>query len=697
MNYLIFLASMVLASSAWAQQMAVIYRDDYSNNNNRWAQSPAGGYEEFLIKDGVYSINRRIAGQDQTLFNKVFIDYKGSFDIEMKVRISAGDPNSSVGIVWGASENRHLNIASISNNGKYGIFVSSNGVIEKVIDFTPNDAIKVNDWNTVVVKQRGSALTLVVNGITVQSFVDVRAQGFEFGFHVSGRMAAQVDYIEIRQNLPPINLAPNHPVNVQRENLGPKVNCSGGDLAPVVTAKGNRLYFGRYPWKENIGNPDLQDVYYTDLQKDGTWGIATNIGRPINNETSNYVVSVTPDENSMILGNTYYPNGYPKGPGLSMSVRTATGWSVPEDIHIENYYNNNRFAEMCLDPSGTVLILSVERLDGFGNKDLYVCFKRPNGTFSKPLNCGPTLNTMGMDFSPFMAADGQTLYFATDGRRGYGNADIFMSRRLDDTWTNWSEPLNLGPVVNTPQWDAYYTVPAKGDYAYLCGDNGVQTSDIYRVKLSEGVRPKPVVLVSGNVLDAKTKQPIAARVSYEKLTTNKSAGQARSVLPEGSYAISLPAGDLYGFRAEAPGYYPISDQLDTRSITAYSELKRNLFLAPIEKDVTVVLNNLFFDSGLALLRPESSLEIQRLVEFLKENTGITIELSGHTDNVGAPAANLLLSQKRVAAVEQELLRKGIPQERVRAVGYGEKRPKASNSTENGRQRNRRVEFRIINM
>lgn len=679
-----------------AQQLPVLYREDFSANTARW-QEGNNPYETIAINKGVYSIVRKFAYSDAPLMNKTFVEYKKNFDFEMKVKFSQADPMANIGLIWGSVHGVYTNIAAISANGNYGVFTVSNGSVAKQVEWTPTSEFKPNDWNILEVRRRGSAYSLLVNGTTVQSFTDINCVGLDIGFMLSGRMVADIDYLEIRQDLPPINLAPDHPVNVARQHLGNNVNCEGGDLAPVITAKGSRLYFGRYPWKENVGNPQTQDVYYSDLQKDKSWGPAKNIGSPLNNESSNYVISVTPDENSLVLGNTYFPNGRPKGPGLSISYKTENGWSVPKDIYIDNYYNDNRFAEMCLDPSGLVLIMAIQRRDGYGDKDLYVSFKRDNGTFSRPVNCGPQLNTLGSEMSPFMAADGQTLYFATDGRRGYGNVDIWMTRRLDDTYTNWSEPMNLGPVVNSADWDAYYTVPANGEYAYLCAVNGKDISDIYRVPLTKGVRPNPVVLINGRVLDAKTKKPIAAKVTYEKLTTSKKVGEARSVLPNGTYGLSLPAGDLYGFRAEAEGYYPISDKLDTRTVDSYKELTKDLFLVPVKKDETVVLNNLFFDTGLATLRPESTLEIQRLVEFLRSNINMHIELSGHTDNVGSDSDNLKLSQERVNAVRDALVQQGIVASRLKAVGYGETKPKASNSTEGGKQQNRRVEFKITSI
>jgi len=289
------------------------------------------------------------------------------------------------------------------------------------------------------------------------------------------------------------------------------------------------------------------------------------------------------------------------------------------------------------------------------------------------------------------------MYYSSNGLPGYGNQDIFITRRLDSTWLHWSEPENLGPYVNGRDFDAYYTVSARGDYAYLVSSDGTSfgLEDIYTIKLPQAARPKPVVLVSGKVLNAKSKAPIEAEVLYEFLPSGVEAGLARSNPSDGSYKISLPVGSDFGFRAEAEGYYAVSEQLSTKSLKEYSEITKDLFLAPIEAGEAIRLNNIFFDFGKAELRPESFPELLRLVRFLQEHSNVSIELGGHTDNIGNDEANQTLSEERVGAVRNYLIEQKIAPKRMKAVGYGKKHPVASNETEEGRQINRRVEFTIL--
>jgi outer membrane protein OmpA-like peptidoglycan-associated protein len=219
--------------------------------------------------------------------------------------------------------------------------------------------------------------------------------------------------------------------------------------------------------------------------------------------------------------------------------------------------------------------------------------------------------------------------------------------------------------------------------------------DIMRIGLPEAARPKPVILVSGRVLDAKTKQPVVAQIHYELLPEGKDIGVARSGPTTGEYKITLPSGGRYAFRAEAPGYIAVNDNLDITTLKEYRELTRDLYLVPIEVGQTVRLNNIFFDFAKTILRDESFPELNRMADLLKSNPTMEIEIAGHTDNVGTDESNLALSRNRAIAVSDYLASKGINRSRMKVQGYGMSKPLATNDTEEGRQQNRRVEVKIL--
>ncbi|MBO0359531.1 OmpA family protein [Hymenobacter sp. BT186] len=484
-------------------------------------------------------------------------------------------------------------------------------------------------------------------------------------------------------------------------NLGPNVNSKYVDTHPVISPDGRTLFFARQESPQNVGGSnDVQDVWYSTLANASTkaWNPAKNIGSPINTPGPNGLASVSSDGNSAVLINVYKEDGSLDPKGLSLSRRTKNGWSKPTKIEIDDFYNDDPDnVDYFLGTSGKVLLMAVDRKDGLGQQDLYVALLKEDGkSWGRPINLGPSINTKKPEFAPFLAADGKTLYFASEGHGGYGKSDVFYSKRLDDTWKNWTKPRNLGPNVNSPDFDAYYVVSAAGEDAYLVSTrNGTANSkDIFRISLTPQFKPEVVTLVRGQVLDAATKKPVNAVIKYENLLTGEEIGVAETNPVDGSYTIVLPSGVHYGYRAEAPEYLAESDNLDVTDKEKYSEVKQDLYLVPFAVGQTIKLNNIFFSQSKYYLRESSYPELQRLIRTLKEYKTLEIKIEGHTDNQGDPALNLKLSQDRVNEVKKYIVSKGISGTRITTEGFGDTKPIASNDQEETRKLNRRVEFRI---
>ena len=473
------------------------------------------------------------------------------------------------------------------------------------------------------------------------------------------------------------------------------VNSNFSELAPIITPDGRTLYFTREGHPENIGPERQQDVWYSEIDENGNFGPPRNIGPPINNQYNNFAISVTPDNNSLLLGNVYRLNQNPL-PGLSISNRTANGWSFPEKLNIEEYQSKSRYNSYSLGSDGKTLLLSIVSEPTYGDHDLYVSFMLPDGTWTKPLNLGPTINTTCNEESPFLAPDGITLYFSGNGYPGYGKNDIFVTRRLDNTWTNWSEPVNLGPTINTPGWDAYFSTTAAGDYAYFVSSiNESGSEDIYRIQLPQSAKPTGVQLISGKVLNAKTRQPLSAKISYELLPTGEEVGIARSNALTGEYTIALPIGKKYGFLATCDGFYAINENIDLTNSKADKEINRDILMVPIAIGESIKINNIFFEFGKFELLPDSYPELNRLAKLMQDKPTLKIRIEGHTDNIGSDKSNIELSINRANAVVQYLISKGVDESRIQSIGYGESKPIADNRTEEGRKLNRRVEFVIV--
>ena len=266
---------------------------------------------------------------------------------------------------------------------------------------------------------------------------------------------------------------------------------------------------------------------------------------------------------------------------------------------------------------------------------------------------GNVINTFGDETKPFIAADNKTLYFSTDGHKGFGDVDIFTSKRLDDSWTNWSTPKNMGTKVNSPGFDVGYFLDAKGETAYLSS-----RGDIYKIENAE--KPEPITFVSGIVYNKKTNQPMQANIKYYDIEANIELGVATSDPITGAYKIILPPGKKYSFVAQQKEFYPISENIDLKAVSAYNEFAKNLYLLPIEKGEAIRLNNIFFEFNSADLMPESFNEIDRLFDILNENPKLNIEIGGHTDDQGSDQYNNNLSENRALFSERLLLYWSLP-------------------------------------
>lgn len=480
--------------------------------------------------------------------------------------------------------------------------------------------------------------------------------------------------------------------------LSDAVNSTASEGYPIISSDGKILYFARVGDGNNIDDSTTTDIWYSVKLPNGNWSKAKNIGRPLNNSEHNFVSSITPDVNTLLIANTYNADGSSAGNGVSISHYTMNGWEIPHNLHIEGFDNFNEFgfASYFLAADCKTMLISTQMKDSYGNLDLYVSFIKADKTWSKPLNLGKAINTFQAEATPYLALDGKTLYFASQGHLGYGDYDIFMTRRLDDTWLNWSQPVNLGPKVNSMSPDLSFSLPASGDIAYTYVlSNKVNRTDIYSVPLTPAVEPEPVTIIIGRVLDAKTGKPVEAEIEYDILATAVNVGSANSNAVTGSYQIVLPGGNTYAYRAHVPGYFSVNKNITIERNAAYKEIHVDLLLVPIETGQKIELNNVFFYQSSSKLIEASYPELDRIVEELKKNPTVRIELDGHTDNQGDPALNIALSQARVEAVKAYFAGKGIDPERIVTKAFGGSKPIAPNDVEENRKKNRRVEIVIL--
>lgn len=484
-----------------------------------------------------------------------------------------------------------------------------------------------------------------------------------------------------------------------KENLGNNINTSYDETKPVISPDGKILYFARQDYPDNYkGIKDPQDIYYS-LLSNYEWSKSINIGEPLNDKYPNGVSSVSSDGNSILVINSY--NGYTVGNGASISHKNAEGWSYPQSIIINNFYNLSQFVDYTISSNEKTLLLAIQTDDSHGDQDIYVSFKENENEWSQPVNLGSNINTDKAEFSPFLAADNKTLFFASTGHNGLGESDIFYSKRLDDTWQNWSDPVNLGPVINSEGFEAYYTIPASGEFAYYVSDkNSMEGSrDIFKATIPYEFRPEPVILIAGKVFDQRTREPLETVVIFNSETdVTADYGLTVSNNETGEYTIILPRGQSYYFMAHREGYFPVPLFKDATNLTEYEEINGDLSLVPIEEGQTINLFNIFFENNSAHFNPESYVELDRLTAVLIQYPNLEIEVGAHTSQLPMATDNLKLSEERALEVIKYFDKKQVDVRRLIAQGYGNMYPLNPNAFKNlkaGTDVNERIDFKII--
>lgn len=480
--------------------------------------------------------------------------------------------------------------------------------------------------------------------------------------------------------------------------------------------------------------PVKQTVFKSTRQPDGSWGPAERQSAPLNNEVSSSgVVTALPDGNTLLVGTwqagdpfgdfakNFDPNANlfdvlkQAAPGakpalpplvtpdptrddqnkvIGFSRRNGNAWSEAPPLKIIGFAHQPGVrSDYFLAPNGRALILSLVNSESVNrSRDLFISLIQPDGRWAKPMSVA-ILNSPQDEISPWLAPDNQTLYFSSARAGGLGEQDIWMSRRLDDSWLKWSAPVNLGADINTKQADMNLAVDSTGRMAFMSlGERGKE--DLYEFELPAAMRPLPVAFVYGKVTDPSGK-PVPAGILYEFLKNTQLAGQAGANPRDGQYQIALPIGEDYGFHASASGYLAVSDRIDLRLAKDQQRFERNLVLIPIATGVPIRLNNIFFDTAKTELLPESRAELDRLATLLRDRPAMRIEIRGHTDSVDDDATNQKLSEGRAASVVAYLVKAGITAGRLQSKGFGESQPIAANDTEKNRLQNRRVEFVIL--
>lgn len=518
-----------------------------------------------------------------------------------------------------------------------------------------------------------------------------------------------------------------NPLRVYIDNAGENINSLYMDYSPLISADESMMIFtSRRPnttgGKKNPDGTYREDVYVS-YKIDGKWQEAANMGEPINTENNDATVGLSPDGQELFIY-----NGLMNGGDILVCRLHGDKWSEPEPLP-RTVNTKYKEASASFSPDGNTMYFASKRTDvNFGGSDLFRCTKNKRNKWDHVINLGNVINTPYNEMGVFMHPDGRTLYFSSQGHNSMGGYDIFKSVQSDDG--TWSEPENLGYPINTPKDDVFFVMAASGRHAYYFShrDDSYGDRDIYRIsflhpeklilsnednliasiahsvsedqpdqsELSEKNTENAarLTLLSGTVTDSATSKPIGATIEITDNKLNEVISTFTSNSKTGNYLISLPSGKNYGVAVKADGYLFYSQNINIPETSTYQEITKHIKLQKISVGAKVVLDNIFFDTGKSDLRDESFGELNQLIKLMNENPSIKVEISGHTDNRGSYENNKKLSKDRAKAVVDYLIKNGIDKDRLTYKGYSYSQPIADNETEEGRQKNRRVEFMI---
>lgn len=521
------------------------------------------------------------------------------------------------------------------------------------------------------------------------------------------------------------------PTRVFIDNLGPAINTKYPEYGPVITADESMVVFtSRRDGTTGDARDEADFQFYEDLYvayKDDQdrWRNAVNM-RDLN--TDGHDASIGLSYDGQLL---YTYNGTPTGTIL-YSELDGEEWSKPKELskHINTKYHETS-ASVSSDGKYFYFVSDREKDDfgmkSYGGKDIYYCEKTEKGKWGKVKNIGAGINTQYNEEACFIHPDGVTMYFSSEGYNSMGEYDIFKT--VKDSMGNWSKPENLGYPVNTPDKDVFFVMAGSGRYGYYSTvrETGYGGQDIYRItflgpeklmvealednlmaSLNATITDKVVeqeveiqkvrlTLLKGTVTDAISGEPIRAEIEIVDNEKNEVVTTTKSNSSSGKYMISLPSGKNYGISVKADDYLFHSENFNIPAATGYQEVIKDVILSKVGVGTKIVLKNIFFDYNKSTLRSESYPELERLKKLLEAYPEMRIEIGGHTDNRGSLKYNTDLSQARAKAVVDYLVSVGISASRLEFKGYAYLQPIDTNDTDEGRQNNRRVEFKVLSI
>lgn len=482
-----------------------------------------------------------------------------------------------------------------------------------------------------------------------------------------------------------------NPVSFKPINLGPGINTNQEEYLPVITADERMIIFTR--------QANRNEDFFKSVKRDSVWSTAEYLSKEIN--TPNYnegAQCISPDGNYLFFTGCNRPDGLGRC-DIYISKWEGNSWSKP--FNIGGPINTSGWeSQPSISADGKTLYFVSTRKGGFGGYDIWKSDLNSDGSWTVPVNLGPQINTPYDEQSPFIHSDDESLYFSSNGWPGLGNKDLFMSRKLFDgeKHTGWQKPKNLGYPINTFGEESGLSISSNGKLAFFSSSQsgGFGGLDIYSFELPELLRPKMVSYIKGVVFDQNTHELLNAKIEIIQLKDGKAVFDDVTDSGTGEFLATMTGGKSFGLNVSKEGYLFYSQNFKSEQSQANQPFIIKIPLQKIEIGALVVLNNIFFESNKFDLLPDSKIELQQIVQFLNNNPSLSIEIGGHTDDIGDEQANQKLSEERARIVYDYLTNNHINPSKISFKGYGESKLLNDNLTEENRKNNRRTEFKITN-
>ncbi|MEM6347471.1 MAG: OmpA family protein [Bacteroidota bacterium] len=680
MRYLLLILICGLYSLAFPQDSPLLF-DTFTESAKDW---PLGQYLDYSAHWDSGFVQFQHRSSETTCFTKeLFLKDVVRLSIETKIQLSSQSLLNTSGICWSVDPSgERYHAFQIRPEGSFRVISVDDGTEKVWIDWSKNRRIKeVGEANELRIEKEGRSLYGFINDKEVFRLPWQRFNGKYHGLCFQGNGEWNIDYFKVEHPpviIPLVDAPMRDAASFPLDSM--LTDSSRDESAPRVSPDGRTIYFSVSRPSENLSQGQ---VWYTHFQGDTLWTPPEPLFASASAQRQE-VFFINKEHDALWLsGNPYQVKNY-----------RDSSWSKSVLGEIPKLNHSGEPPSYSLTTGKEVMILSLDRSDSYGERDLYVCFKTGD-SWSAPKHLGADVNTWGEEITPYLMADNKTLIFASSGRPGYGQVDLYMSVRQSNTWTDWSEPLNLGPGINSKYWDTHYLPLKNPRRAYMAKQDSSGDFDLYTVRIPEDYEALGIARVFGSVRNQKNGALLSSKVSIKALTGDSLAVEVATLSPAQGYQTLLPFGKAYSIYANVLGYFPIVDTLDMRALDRFREVKQDLWVRPLEIGQVIQLREVYFKRAQAEMLAESYPELDRLVLLMQALPKLKIEIQGHTDNIGQPEELQFLSEDRAETVRIYLLDHGIAADRISSQGFGATRPVASNENPATRHLNRRVEFEII--